>query len=206
MFIRAGLSGVLLVCILAFTVSPSLAGAQSHDGGFFMRLSGGIGYATSSIDATASTVKFEINGAAGEQNLAFGAVVRPNLAVHGTVFGWEIPKPDAKRDGQSVGTLNRDAAMGAIGGGVTYYFMPLNLYVSPSVGVAWLVSEDSDDQETHTNAGFALDVSVGKEWWVSNRWGLGVAGGIGYYNIPDANIDESWSGVSFALRFSASFN
>jgi hypothetical protein len=54
--------------------------------------------------------------------------------------------------------------------------------------------------------GLALEAAAGKEWFVSNRWGLGIAVGFTYHSLPDGGVDENWRGWSIPIRFSATFN
>jgi hypothetical protein len=64
--------------------------------------------------------------------------------------------------------------MSDLGLGACYYFMPVNIYLSASV----TVSRDRleiDEKKGSTNPGVGAYVSIGKEWWVSDNWGLGVA-------------------------------
>jgi hypothetical protein len=73
------------------------------------------------------------------------------------------------------------------------------------VGAAQLHFEadgDSDDSDT----GFAFVTGVGKEWWVSDRWGLGVSGTFGYHSVPPKGGGSNLSGPSVAIRFSATLN
>ncbi len=51
-----------------------------------------------------------------------------------------------------------------------------------------------------------LDLSVGKEWWVSDGWGLGISGALGYHIVHDSDIDHFWEGASFAVRLSTTLN
>jgi hypothetical protein len=87
---------------------------------------------------------------------------------------------------------------------VTYYFMPVNLYLSGSAGFGSLEFDGNISGET--DMGLALDLTVGKEWWVGDNWGLGVAGGFGYHSLPEEGLDENWSGTSFVVRFTATLN
>ncbi len=182
--------------------------ARTHDG-FFLRLSTGFGAANADIsDATGS---LEISGTSGDLNIAVGGMVAPNLAVHGTLWGWAMSDPDGKLTisgfGSGSGTLNGDLTMGAIGAGVTYFIMPANFYLSGSLGMGSL--DGTKDMDGKTKAGLALDGTIGKEWWVGDAWGLGLNGGISYFSSEDdtiVGIKENWSGPAFALRFSATFN
>jgi hypothetical protein len=59
-----------------------------------------------------------------------------------------------------------------------------------------------------SDAGFALDFTLGKEWWIGNRWGMGLSAAIGYHSIADGgtNVTEKWSGANLAVRFSVTYN
>jgi hypothetical protein len=96
--------------------------------------------------------------------------------------------------------------MSAFGAGLTYFFMPVNMYLSGTVGAGSLSFSGTDLDGLETDSGLALNFVLGKEWWVSNRWGLGLAGAFDYHSAPDKNVSEDWTGTSFSLLFSATFN
>ena len=97
--------------------------------------------------------------------------------------------------------LNGRLSMAAIGGGITYYLMPINIYFSGSIGGAKLYLHDDDnDIDGDSDIGIAGDLTVGKEWWVGNSWGLGLAAVFGFHSIDSA------SGWNAGVRFSATFN
>jgi hypothetical protein len=52
----------------------------------------------------------------------------------------------------------------------------------------------------------ALDFTAGKEWWVSDGWGLGVAVSAAWFAVEDNEVKESWKGPNLAVLFSATFN
>ena len=157
--------------------------------------------------ATPGGATIDLSGTSGDLNLAIGGMVQPNLAVHGTIFGWSVSDPDADdRLGalSGSGTLKGTATMSAIGPGVTYYFMPANLYVSGSLGLGKF--KLTGDVEGESKSGVAMDLTLGKEWWVGENWGLGLAGGFTYHSLGDKDVSENWAGTSFGLRFSATMN
>ena len=209
--------------VLAFLALgiPAVAGAReprAHDG-FFLRLSGGAGHASTKLEegsvppfGPGTTTKIELSGTTGDVNLAIGGVVAPNLALHATLWGWSINDPESKLSisgaGDSTVTTNSTLAMGALGAGLTYYVMPINIYLSASFGMGSL-SINADGNDGTSNAGFAMDLTLGKEWWVGESWGLGLSGGFNYLTAQDHDIagsSENWSGPGYALRFSATFN
>jgi hypothetical protein len=89
--------------------------------------------------------------------------------------------------------------------GASYYFMPENIYLSISfefpVGGIYKLS---------LRNGFCLQASLGKEWWVSKNWGLGLALNIEYdffpTNYPDDPIITPLHAFMIGLSFSATYN
>ena len=198
----------LILAVAAWLLLPVFAGHASageprtHDG-FFLHLSAGAGTANTEIDVPGAKTKFD--GSTGDLNIAVGAVVAKNLAIHATVFGWLVSDPDIEVDSLGSGTANGDLDLTAYGAGLTYYFMPVNIYVSGSLGTGTL-SFDSSFGESETDNGLVGELTVGKEWWLGGSWGMGVSGSFGFHSIPDGDVDENWSGNSFALRLSVTMN
>ncbi len=201
---RSLLPAIALLALTIATVVPSaaIAGPQDHADGFFLRLATGMGGVRSSIDTEDGEMK--ITGVAGDLNVAIGAVIRPDLAVHGTLYGWYASEPDVEQ-GELSGELDGDVTASGIGAGLTYYLMPANVYLSASVGVGSM-EVDFGNMKAETDSGLLLDLSVGKEWWVGEKWGLGAGLGLQYHSFPDGDIDENWSGLTYCLRFSATMN
>lgn len=206
---------LLLVAALAALLTPTLALARGdnapreHDRGFFLRLSGGPGAGNihSHIQGGENDgTKVSLEGSGGDGNLAIGALVKKNLAVHGTFWGWSAFDPDLKIGGTTLETNDLTLRMNAFGPGVTWYFGQ-NFYLSGSIGAAEMTAE-ADNESFDSKTGVAVDLTIGKEWWVGRRWGLGVAAGFGALSIPtdDETLDDKFSGNSFGLRFSATFN
>jgi hypothetical protein len=96
------------------------------------------------------------------------------------------------------------------GFGVAYYFMPLNLYVSGTLlyqvldlgTVQWNGSGSPPDGE----AGLGGSLMVGKEWWVSANWGLGVAAQLLYGGANGSSASGPWTAGALALMFSSTYN
>src|SRR5262249_32894305 len=138
--------------------------------------------------------------------------VLPNLAVHGTLWGWGLNDPDVDVSGSIGGTLPNHGIfeMTAFGAGATYYFMPLNAYVSSSIGLGAFTGTDQLDGQS--NRGFAVAVPAGKEWWVTPDWGAGAAVCYTHASADDKDLGPTgfpsgtWSGNSWGVRFTATFN
>jgi hypothetical protein len=206
---RTGLAAALaFLIILAAVPTTARAQARDHEEGFFLRLSAGGGSASTQVDVPANgfmpatTMKF--SGTAGDVNIAIGGIVASNLALHGTLFGWSIAQPDLEAGGQSA-ISSGDLTLAGFGGGVTYYFMPVNFYLSGSIGAGKLEFNEGS-VSGRSSAGLMFDATAGKEWWVGDSWGLGVALGLSLHSIPDEGTDDNWSGGSVAIRFTATMN
>lgn len=191
----------MLLAATAFAL-PAQAGDRAHDNGFFLRLSGGGGSASTDLEYGGS--KLKLDGTTADLNVAIGAIVARNLALHGTLWGWAISNPDMTLDGFTAES-NGNLMLSAVGVGLTYYFMPVNMYLSGSVGAGQLTAEE-DGHTSDSDKGPIVDITLGKEWWVGSSWGLGVALSGGYHSVPDGGIDASWQGTSFAVRFTATLN
>ena len=92
-----------------------------------------------------------------------------------------------------------------IGPSLTYYW-PSNYYVTTTVNLSRL-SITVDGTDTNANTGFGARFGLGREWWISDHWGLGLNGQVGYANNGDPNPNAS-SIHSFVagLMFSATYN
>src|SRR5665811_847103 len=69
-------------------------------------------------------------------------------------------------------------AMQGIGPGIAYYFGPINLYLSGTLALSRFWTYDGNGSRLDTSKiGLSFELQVGKEWWVSRDWGLGIAAG-----------------------------
>jgi hypothetical protein len=167
-----------------------------------MTLGGGGGGTTISDDSN----ELEFSGGQGEFTIAIGGVVTENLAIHGTLFGFSMVDPEVEFNGTSIGEANGSMTMSAVGAGLTWWVMPANFYLSGSAGFGNLTADPDGTSSETSDTGFAMELALGKEWFVSDSWGLGVGGGFSWHTIPDGDIPENWSGVSISLRFTATYN
>lgn len=95
---------------------------------------------------------------------------------------------------------------GGVGPGITYYFMPANVYVSGSALASLSVMALQGSTEG-SKIGFGLHFLAGKEWWTGEQWGLGLAAYYRYGSQKNDNLDfVTMSGSSYGLVFSATLN
>jgi hypothetical protein len=184
-----------------------MPGYHTHDG-FYMRLAAGGGAAVaqdSDIGAKASGNSFAFSA-------AFGGAILENLILYGEMVGYGIPEYKYNDD-QMSGTSTRTLNISGLGPGVAYYFMPLNLYASGSLllhRVSMSASKNSDEDIALTDMGAGVSLMVGKEWWVSTDWGLGIAADFFFGTAKNrayyTTSDSRWTSKGFAIMFSATYN
>ncbi len=179
-------------------------GVHTHDG-FFLQLDGGIGSMATS--ASQGGVDAKLSGTAGEFSITLGGALTPNFVIGGQLWGIAVSSPDVEVNGQSLGSAS-DTTLGlsGIGLNLTYYVMPLNLYLSatPSIGsLSTKVSGTTYD----TKNGFALRLAVGKEWWVSDNWGIGLNVQYAHSSNQDTGTNPpTWGTNWFGAALSATYN
>lgn len=155
------------------SVSPE--GAFCHDG-LFLRFQTGFGLGRM-VEKDVGGRDISMGGTAGVFRFQLGGAARENLIVYGEIGGFSMTDPAIKGEEGYITTTSQSditLTMSDLGLGACYYFMPVNIYLSASV----TISRDRleiDEKKGSTNPGVGAYVSIGKEWWVSDNWGLGVA-------------------------------
>lgn len=177
--------------------------AQVHDG-FFLRFHlGPAGFATS---ASAAGDELSVRGSGGGFSFALGGAINPRVVIYGEIFADMAVGPTLEQNGEEL-TTSDDVSAGVIGfgPGIAYYF-PSNLYLSATLGLAQLTVQVDGEEVGESETGFGVSAALGKEWWVSPQWGLGIAGQLFMGSIPDGGIDANWQTAGVMLAFSATCN
>lgn len=193
-----------LVAFAAVAIAPGTAlanGVRTHDG-FFLRLEPGLAYARgTTIGDRDETLK----GVGSHLSISIGGALTENLILAGNVFATATSEPDYEERGvdREVGDLT--AGFSGVGPQLTWYFMPANVYVSGTAGLGSLTIE-SDVGDSESVSGFATRLAVGKEWWVSNNWGLGLGGHAVFARTRQEDGGGRWRTWSFGVTFSATYN
>ena len=190
-----------------------LAGFHEHDGAY-VRLHTGFGYARMSASSTGNDIV--ISGTSGAFGLAMGGAVTGNLILFGTFTFADITSPNIKINGTSVGAGNNSADSAGFGVGAAYYIEPANVYLAGSLLANQLEIDDNNGNKiAETNWGVGFEGIVGKEWWVSDNWGLGIAAQVLLASMKDKADDTglvatgdtpTWKSSAFSLLFSATYN
>ncbi|RLB59961.1 MAG: hypothetical protein DRI34_00110 [Deltaproteobacteria bacterium] len=141
----------------------------------------------------------------GGGSISLGGSVGGGFIIHGDLWG-TVQMGDSRYDSL------QQVSLGVVGVGVTYYFMPANIYLTGSLGFATTQAQGgyddyyfySHDVNQHLGSGVAVSVGCGKEWWVSANWGVGMSltGHFAYSEGDDFILRQG----GLQLLFSATFN
>jgi hypothetical protein len=192
----------LLAIALAVMLLPAAraeAQSRTHDG-FFLQMDLGVGGMASKVDVGRNDV--EASGGSGEFSIALGGAVARNLILAGQMWAVAAVDPTVKVDGHEIGDADATITLSGVGVNLTYYTQS-NVYFSVTPSLTTLTFE-SDGDEEKTDTGFGVRLAVGKEWWVSDSWGLGLNGQVAFSTNEDQG--ETWNTAWVGIAFSATFN
>lgn len=171
--------------------------------GFALRLDVGPGYTSSSASVSDQSMK----GGSAAFGFIIGGAVSENFILGADIWGSTVPSPTISQGTTSISTGgNVSFDLTGFGLNLTYYFMPANVYVSLSPSIS-TVSLTIAGVSASTESGFGMKMAVGKEWWVGDHWGIGVAGQFFLASNKDKGTNPpTWSTTAFALALSATYN
>jgi hypothetical protein len=172
--------------------------------GLYLRLHVGGGFTSASGSDNLGN-KVTISGGSVSLGVAVGGAVAPNLALFGAVLATVATQPNVNEPGYGSTTASGNISLGGIGAGIVYYFEPINIYLSGVIAAMDLQGQDANGNTTgETKVGPGFQLMVGKEWWVSSHWGLGVAGEFMAATMKDKNDSSiTWNSDAFSILFSA---
>ena len=183
-------------------IEPVVGQKEHRHNGFYLRMNLGPAYALMASADSDVTVR----GPGAMVGGAIGGAVTENVILFVDFVGDSAFNPTVESGGQQFGTSDITASVVGFGPGTAYYFMPANAYASASLMVAQL-SFERVGVPTDTAVGVGANLMLGKEWWVSNEWGLGVAAQLFAGQIRGgASAVGSWTFLAFGLGFSATYN
>jgi len=160
--------------------------AQSYHGsvenprhhGFFLRLTAGGSLFAVNEGFDDVTPAFRIGAGAATADVAVGGAITENLILHADFVSMLAIDPQyAIGEGGGTDDLDADLSLLGAGCGLTHYFMPINLYVSASVLMISAHLNPKPGRST-SDRGVAWKIMVGKEWWITKDWGIGIAGSL----------------------------
>jgi hypothetical protein len=178
-------------------------GARTHDG-LFLQLDLGGGYLKSEFDE--GGLQMMMDGGAGEFSIAVGYNVVPNFIIGGQLWGATVGDADLEVNDAAV-PADVTLTLGGIGVNLTYYFMPINVYVQATPSITTLTGE-IDGEDADTDAGFGIRFAVGKEWWVSDSWAIGLNAQAAFSSNddeapggPSGSFASQWYGLAFSATY-----
>ncbi|MCG5052141.1 MAG: hypothetical protein KA712_04200 [Myxococcales bacterium] len=179
-------------------------GRHQHDG-VFVRMTLGAGRAKMTLlgEGAPSSVHA---GEAAALSLAVGGAVRPNLIVFGQLTYLTLPGPTVSQGGTVTERLSNDRRLivAGLGPGLTYYFAE-NYFMGLGFMLCRVYAQDGQRVFTDSKRGVALDLRLGREWWLSDNWGVGV---FVSFEVAGAARETSgrWKTQASAVGLSATFN
>ena len=205
---------VVLILLAAVAMAMAESLPYTHDG-FFLNISLGFGGQAMDMmgnvwqDGYKMSIEGDGGGGAGELDFKIGGRIMPFTILHATLLqihgGLDV---HAEYRGKEK-NLEYSESMYLYGIGVTRYIYPYNFYFSGSLGsVKFGIGDNDSDGEISgaTEFGFGFQFAFGKEWWVSENWGLGATIAINYGSVDEDEVDGEWSAFAITLMFSATFN
>jgi hypothetical protein len=171
--------------------------------GFFIRPDLGFGYLYMSTSSNGTDAS--IKGVAGSFGVAAGAALSENSILAFHIWDLGATNPTFSSGGFSSSNANATLTVFAFGPEYTRYFAD-NFYfsITPSLSRATI---DFNGSSGDTNWGFGLRAGLGKEWWVSDHWGLGVVGQLSFTANQDSGSNApTWTGWGGTVAFSATYN
>lgn len=203
------------ILLFLLAVSSAFAASQSrtHDG-FFLNLNLGLGFQSIGfVVDDHQPVTADKSGLATDVDIKVGGRIAENLLLHATLAGTTLTETFKGFDSDSYKMVEIKANMSLFGIGATYYFLD-NYMATVSFGIsqfhanenvatihAVLKNNGSEDE----NAGFGFQIGGGKEWWVSDEWGIGASVSI-LYGFASNLADTKESSFAISLRLSATYN
>ena len=167
-----------LLFLAFFALSAFASEAFTHDG-FFLSLTAGLGYGSFNNKMDYGYLynpELTSEGAQTEAGMKIGGAIINNFILHATMSVNILHADMEDSDGNKFSHDGFKIFM--FGAGFTYFF-PLfgNTYARASAGISnYKVTRDNKDYNfLNLNKGFAFNAALGKEWWVSQNIGFGIA-------------------------------
>lgn len=188
-------------------------GSTSDHTGFHARALFGFGYAGSFASGQVDGVDVDVSVDAFGIGFALqgGYAVMPNLIVGAEfeVLGLVGGSATASSN-QAEFDWDTSGSVVFFGPNVTYYLMPIDMYLSGTLGPTFVDGEneyaDGSSADTDFDVGFGFNLTVGKEWSVSDLFGVGVAAQLMFStNEPEGGRDN-YNTIFVGVLGSASLN
>jgi hypothetical protein len=184
--------------------APVLESNVNRHLGGFVRPDLGFGYLTTS--GSLSGMDATISGVAGTFGIAVGGAISENQVLAFHLWDMVVTNPTITSGSNTASNVNATLTLIAFGPEYTTYSKD-NFYASFSPALT-RASITSNGSTTDTNYGFGLRTALGKEWWVSDHWGLGLAAHVSFSvnQVSGSTNPPTWTGWGATIAFSATYN
>lgn len=179
---------------------------RGTEAGLIANLQVGLGYTRMTSE------HLTVQGAGTVVEARLGALVTPQLGFFGTFTECDSTAPSFYPNG-AFHDDDPDVSLriSGVGAGAVYYWAPAWLYSALSVEMVWASLDEMGaahhDEATRfrTSVGVAGTLTLGRDWWVGDRWAVGGAAFSQISYIPDQD-DTTWANSTFGVTFSATYN
>jgi hypothetical protein len=182
--------------------SPRLTPGVRHHRGMYLRVDCGVGYQSQSW--TQVGIDSQFTGPAVNLGSSIGGAIGEDLILAGRTFLGIAPNPSYTLGGVSASTSGLTTNIVGFGPELIYYLMPANVYLSASVAITRQTQNLPDGTTRVTEIGWGSQAMLGKEWWVGQRWAMGLAAQATYSSNP--NTTFTVTGLNAGLVLSLTMN
>jgi hypothetical protein len=176
--------------------------------GFFMRLALGPGYYR--MWAASAEGTMQLRAAGGGLNLTMGGALSENFVLYGEAALQSTLDPEVDTYAGEAGRPGTSVTTAALGAGVGYHLMPAQVYFAASLLVAQARAVDRPTEQLlgKTDLGPGLALSLGKDWWMSPHWTIGVMGRMQLARLRDPRHGKRgamWDALGLSAAFTVAF-
>jgi hypothetical protein len=206
---KISLLKTLFISLIIFTIPSALfADAETHDGFYFNFLLG-FGYDQTTIESDGSA-DMDLTGTGYNLKFKMGGTPVENFIIFGTLGFYDLEGPEISSGSYSETVDETYVTYSEFGGGFCYYIMPVNVFISADLSaVQGVVGNTEADTSESSDTGWSLSLSVGKEWWISDNWGIGAAVVATYGVMPNEvtyGEDETLIHKYMGIAITATYN
>jgi len=170
-----------LLVFAAMMVSLAFAKSEpfTHDG-FYFSITSGLGYGSINQDVGNGLATIESKGVQAETSFKIGAAIVHGLIIHAT-FAMNQLYSDlvaTSKYGDEESLSHDGFNIFLFGGGATFYIPGnTNIFLSASAGASdYSISLGNKSADyLNLDPGFGFTAMIGKEWWIHEELGLGIA-------------------------------
>lgn len=207
---------IVLILFTFITMAMAESYPFTHDG-FYLNFAMGFGFQGFDYKGTGEyrgndlKVKVDGDGGSFEFDMKIGGRILPYTVLHATINQVHYLSDlrfKAEYRGEKISSSSESGeAMILYGIGVTYYIAPYNFFVSTSLGpVKFALTDKEGVIDGTSDFGFGFQLAAGKEWWVSENWGIGAMAALTYGAADDKDGHGEMSACAFNFMFTATFN